>query len=109
MRTANAVSRTVTDYGPNPHNPAAGAVRDAMARLHGFLVPSVVGSDASAEATFHGYARPMQDFRGAAASTGNPVTNHDGGTPEISNALVEGPMGDPARRIFAARLRRRLA
>lgn len=101
---ANKVTRVVTDYAIDRRNPAAGAVLDAITRLNGFLVRPVVGSDASAEYTFHGYTQPLQHFTGAAGA--NPITYRDGGYPEIGSAVTTGPMGDPTRRIFAARLRR---
>lgn len=105
MRAPNAVTRRVTDYGPDPRSPAAGAIHDARVRLHGFLVRVVGVADADPAQTFNGaIPHELQQFNGNAGA--NAVTNRDGGHPEISSALVEGPMGDPARRIFAARLRR---
>ncbi len=106
MRAANAVTRPVTDYGPDPRSPAAGAIHDGRMRLHGFLVRVVGVADDDPSATFGGAIEgELQQFTGAVAGA-NPVTNRDGGHPEVSSAIVEGPMGDPARRIFAARLRR---
>lgn len=109
MLPSNQVTTTVVEYGVERRNPAAGIVRDAITRLHGFLVPVLHGADGMDETTFHGYADTVQSFKGAASPAGNAITYRDGGSGEISDALVSGPMGDPARKVFAARLRRRLA
>jgi len=103
---ANARTRPAVDFDADPNNPSAGMVQETLMRLHGFLVPAVLGGDSDPERQFHGYGPQLQDFRGAAspASTG-AIPN--GGNAELSSAVVAGPMGDPARRIFADRLRRR--
>ena len=95
----------VTDYDPDPRNPAVQIARDALLRLHGFLVPAMVGGDVDPGLQFYGYGPPMQDFNGAAVAGAVPPAAQ--GNAELSGALTAGPMGDPARRIFADRLRRR--
>jgi hypothetical protein len=57
--------------------------------------------------TFTGYHAPVQAFTGSAFLAPNPVQYSDGGYPTIDTGLIEGPMGDPARKIFAERLARR--
>lgn len=57
--------------------------------------------------SFTGLARPVQAFMGADFLAANPVQYTNGAYPTIDTGLIEGPMGDPARRIFADRLRRR--
>jgi hypothetical protein len=39
--------------------------------------------------------------------TGSGIPYRPGGSATIDSGLVEGPLGDPARRIFAQRLARR--
>lgn len=56
---------------------------------------------------FTGLHTPVQSFMGADFLAANPVQYNNGGYPTIDTGLIEGPMGDPARRIFADRLRRR--
>ena len=103
----NARPRTVVDYDTDPRNPAMQVFRDVLLRLHGFLVPAVLGGDADPETMFFGYGPELQDFKGAAAPGHNPVVYADPTGAEIGSAAVAGPSGDPARRIFADRLRRR--
>jgi hypothetical protein len=56
---------------------------------------------------FYGTTAPVQAFTGSAFLAANHVQYSDGGYPTIDTGLIEGPMGDPARRIFAERLARR--
>ena len=106
MGFANAQQRVITDFGQDPNNPAGGLVRDAMRRLHGFLVPVMVGGDADPVTQFHGDGPPLQDFLGAANRASTTVVFRNGDMPTISSGIAEGPTTDPARRIFADRLRR---
>ena len=109
---ANATARVVVDYGPDP---AESWVRrfyaDVSARLRGELVAPVLGSDADPERTYGGRLEgvSLQDFDGAASPATTNVAYRDGGHATIAEGIVEGPYGDPARRIFAERLRRRSA
>lgn len=57
--------------------------------------------------TFTGYHAPVQAFTGANFLAANQVQYTNGAYPTIDTGLIEGPMGDPARRIFAERLARR--
>lgn len=104
---ANAVRRTVIDYGVDPHNPSQGIAHDLMLRLGAFLVPVVGGGDTDSAQQFHGVGPQLQDFTGAAGNVGNSVLYTNGGNAEISSAGPAGVTSDPARRIFADRLRRR--
>jgi hypothetical protein len=102
----NAQRRVITVYGDDPNAaPARGLLRDMLARVQGFLVPAVVGAKGDPGLSFTGYAVAPQRFEGA-ASVATPHTFRDGGSADISSGIVAGPMGDPARRMFAARLRR---
>ncbi len=103
----NARTRTVVDYDPDPHNPGAQVLRDVFLRLHGWLVPAVVGGDADPELQFHGYGPQMQDFVGLANPASTSVVTRTGDYADVSSAVTAGPMGDPVHRIFADRLRRR--
>ncbi|KAB2809299.1 hypothetical protein F9L07_19865 [Pimelobacter simplex] len=97
----------VTDFGPNPTNPAAGLARDAFLRLWGFLVPVVGGGSLDPSGQFHGVAAPIQDFVGAANPASNTVVTRDGAYPNISSGVTA--EGDAVRRMFAERLARRSA
>lgn len=102
----NAQTRVVTDYGPDPADGRArGLIGDLVARMQGYLVPAVVGANGDPSTSFFGYGPELQKFTGAAGA-GNGVVYTDGAYPDISSGIVEGPYGDPARRIFAARLKR---
>lgn len=107
---ANAVQRVIVDYG---REPAESWVRrlygDVSARLRGVLVAPVLGADADPERTYGGRLEgvSVQDFQGAANPASTNVAYRDGGHATIASGIVEGPYGDPARRIFADRLRRR--
>lgn len=101
----NAQPALVTDYGPNPRNPARGLLDDLVHRVQGFLVPAVVNPPGDPMTSFYGYGPQVQVFTGAAV--GNSVVYRNDGNADISSGVVEGPEGDPARRIFAARLARR--
>lgn len=104
---ANAHTRAVVDYGPDPNDARArGLFRDTLARVQGVLVAPWLGSDHDPSATYSGYGPALQDFRGAASPATTGVTFRDGGNAELASGVVEGPAGDPARRMFADRLRR---
>ena len=106
LNAANGIRREVIDYGEDPIAPSRGLVADALARLHGWLVPAYAGGDVDPGGQFFGYGPPLQNFRGAANPAATLVTYRDGDYAELSSAEVAGTMGDPARRIFADRLRR---
>jgi hypothetical protein len=103
----NARTHPVTDYDPDPRNPGAQLLHDVWLRLHGWLVPAVVGGDTDPELQFHGYGPQMQDFVGLANPSANSSVTRNGEYADVSSAVTAGPMGDPVRRIFADRLRRR--
>lgn len=104
----NATTRTVVDYGEDPHNPARGVVADLILRLHGFLVPVVMGGDTEPSTQFHGdYGRELQGFVGAVNPASTAVMYRNGGNAELGDASTGSTMTDPARRMFADRLRRR--
>lgn len=107
LGAVNAQPRTVIDYGEDPTNPARALARAAMVRLHGFLVPVPHGGDFDPETQYRGYGPEVQSFAGLASSGATSVVTNDGAYPELSSAVLAGPMGDPARRILADRLRRR--
>lgn len=104
----NARQATVVDFGVDPNQPGRSIAHEAFLRLHGFLSPVYSGGDVSPETQFHGLAAPVQDFRGLAAPAANSVTYRNGGNAELSSAVSAGVTGDPTRRIFADRLRRRV-
>lgn len=105
-RAANAYVQPVTEFGPDPaENWVLRLGRSVLDRVQGRMGQSaVLGFDGSPELSFSGYAKSPQSFIGAGTRATTNVTNRDGGYPEISSGVVSGPMGDPARRILAARL-----
>jgi hypothetical protein len=111
--SANAVARTVVDYGIDASGPALG-YRQALERSYqlvfrGLTSVAMIGDKGRPEDVFGG-ALPyqVQMFSGLAGLSGNIVTYRDGGTAGLENAIGPAqPMNDAARRIFADRLRRR--
>jgi len=105
---ANARRRTVVDYGPDPADAhARGLFLDTVERVQGLLVPAVVGANGSPETSFLGtLTRAVQNFAGAGNPGATTVVYRNGGNATIHDAIVDGPQGDPARAVFAARLRR---
>lgn len=85
---------------------ARGLVREIWTRVQGFRTHPYGPEKADPSITFNGVAAPAQDFRGWSAANAGGSAYRDGGSATIESGLVEGPMGDPARRIFAARLKR---
>lgn len=106
--SANQVTRTVTDYTVDPNRPGVSIFRDVLARVQGFLVPATVGGDTDPGLQFFGYGPAVQDFRGVAVTVATGSVIKDGAA-DLSDAVTANPMGDPVRKIFADRLRRRLA
>lgn len=109
MSFANQQTRKVTDFGIDPHNPAAQIVRDAWLRLHGWLVPVTTGGDADPERTFFGRVDGVQDFTRAAAPAANPVTYTPANGDLGSAVTTDTTMTDPVRRLLAEQLQRRSA
>ena len=109
MTFVNARPAPVVDFGEDPNNPARGLIRDAMLRLHGFLVPVIAGGDVDPGNQFFGDGPQMQSFVGAANPASTNVVFRNGDVPTISSGISEGPVSNPAARIFADRLRRRNA
>lgn len=105
---ANERPRVVVDYDADPNDRYASSLLSTLWRTvqSRFTAPYLPADDDPSR-TFTGYVANTQGFMGAAFLAGNPVQYTDGGYPTIDTGLIEGPMGDPARRIFADRLRRR--
>ncbi|MDR6212176.1 hypothetical protein QE364_003907 [Nocardioides zeae] len=105
----NAHTRPAVEYGQDPNQPSRGIVGDALARLHGFFVPVVAGGDTDVSRQFQGTVDySLQHFVGAANPASTTVVSRDGGNATLSDAIVAGPELDPARRMLADRLRRRV-
>lgn len=105
---ANEQPRTVVDFGPDPAESwVRRLVANTIARVQGRTgQAAVVGFDGDPGQTLGGYAATSQSFHGAASRATTNVTTRNDGYPDISTGIVEGPMGEPVRRIFAARLAR---
>ena len=104
---ANQYTQPTVEFGVGPDaRQGLGLVRAIWRRVQGFRTHPYGPEKADPSITWNGLAQNPQDFRGLAAPLGNGTPYTDGAYPDISTGLVEGPMGDPARRIFAQRLAR---
>jgi hypothetical protein len=109
MTFANQRQAVVTEFADDPRD---GLFASLFGRLWNtvqsrYTAPYLPADDDPNGNSFTGLAAPVQAFMGADFLAANHVTYTDGGYPTIDTGLIEGPMGDPARRIFADRLRRR--
>jgi hypothetical protein len=104
---ANETRQTVAQFGVGPDaRQGLGLLRDLWSRVQGARTHPYAPEKSDPSITWNGYARPVQEFRGFGVSTGGAIPYRNGGNATLASGLVEGPMGDPARRIFAARLKR---
>jgi hypothetical protein len=106
---ANERKTPVTEYGPDPSNTRFLGLFGRLwntAQSH-YTAPYRPADDDPNGGVFTGLHRPVQAFMGADFLAANHVQYVNGAYPTIDTGLIEGPMGDPARRIFADRLRRR--
>lgn len=106
---ANQYRAGITEYGADPRD---GVFQSLMGRLWNtvqshYTAPYRPADDDPNGMVFTGLHTPVQAFMGADFLAGNPVQYANGAFPTIDTGLIEGPMGDPARKIFADRLRRR--
>lgn len=106
---ANEYRAPVTEYGGDPRD---GLFQSLIGRLWNtvqakYTAPYRPDDSNPNGGVFTGLHTPVQAFMGANFLAANPMQYNDGGYPTIDTGLIEGPMGDPARRIFAERLQRR--
>lgn len=107
---ANSYLAAVTEYGedPNGRATARGLLGEIWARVQGFRThPYGPAQGKDPSITFNGYGPAPQDFRGMNSINAGGIPYRDGGYATIASGLVEGPLGDPSRRLFAQRLARR--
>lgn len=106
---ANERTVSTAEFGADPRERVAGSLfREIWTRVQGFRTHPYAPADKDPSTTFNGYGNPPQQFEGFTAP-GGAIPYRPGGFPTLATGLVEGPMGDPARRIFAQRLARRSA
>lgn len=104
---ANSVVQAITNFGVGPDaRQGLGIVRDLWSRVQGARTHPYGPEKSDPSITWNGYAQNAQDFTGFNMPLSGGVPYVNGGSATISSGLVEGPMGDPARRIFAQRLKR---
>lgn len=98
----------ISEFGADPRErQARGLLHDLWTRLQGARTHPYGPEKSDPSTTFNGaIADGPQQFAGFAAPAGG-VPYRPGGAATIDTGLVEGPLGDPARRIFAQRLARR--
>jgi hypothetical protein len=107
---ANQFQQAVTQFGVGPDaRQGLGLVRDLWSRVQGARTHPYGLEKSDPSTTWNGYAQAPQEFSGLNQPLGGGLPYRNGGSATISSGLVEGPMGDPARRIFAARLKRQSA
>lgn len=108
MAYVNEYRTGITEHGPDPRARFAAAL---FGRLWNTVQSKYTApyrpADDDPSTVFTGYHKPVQAFMGADFLAANHVQYSNGAYPMIDTGLIEGPMGDPARRIFADRLRRR--
>ncbi len=108
MGSANQRTVPVAEFGADPRDRfAAGLLTGIWTRLQGFRTHPYGPADKDPSTTFNGYTHSSQEFHGLQAQMGGGLPYRNGDTPKLDSGLVEGPLGDPARRIFAQRLARR--
>jgi len=104
---ANQIVQAISNFGVGPDaRQGLGIVRDIWTRVQGFRTHPYGPEKSDPSITWNGYAQSPQDFTGFNMPMSGGVPYRDGDYATITSGLVEGPMGDPARRIFAQRLKR---
>jgi hypothetical protein len=104
---ANQVVRPVSDFGEGPDSRQGRSLfQEIWTRVQGLRTHAYGPEKSDPSITFNGYAHSPQDFTGLGAPLGGAIPYRNGGNATLASGLVEGPLGDPARRIFAQRLRR---
>jgi hypothetical protein len=107
---ANQYQRLDAGFGVGPDaRQGLSLVALLWERVQGFRTHPYAPEKSDPSITWNGVAAAPQDFTGLQFSLGGGAPYRDGGSATIDTGLVEGPMGDPARRIFAARLARQTA
>lgn len=104
---ANQFTQPTAEFGEGPDSAQGrGILRELWTRVQGARTHPYGPEKSDPSITWNGYAENPQTFAGLNQPLGGGVPFRDGGFATIDTGLVEGPMGDPARRIFAARLKR---
>jgi hypothetical protein len=108
-RWANQQGGVVTEFGedPNGRATARNLLTEIWFRVQGTRTHPYAPENGDPSITFNGLGPPPQTFKGMATGLGGATPYRNGGSATIASGLVEGPLGDPARRIFASRMRRR--
>ncbi|MFC8717779.1 hypothetical protein [Kitasatospora sp. NPDC057198] len=106
---ANQYISPVSEFGEdgNGRSTARGLLTEIWTRVQGFRTHPYGPADKDPSTTWNGVAAAPQDFRGMNSINSGAVPYRDGGYATIASGLVEGPLGDPSRRVFAQRLVRR--
>jgi hypothetical protein len=103
---ANQFIRPAAEFGVGPDAAQGlGLFREIWSRIQGARTHPYGPEKSDPSITFNGYAASPQAFEGFNAQ-GGAIPYRNGGNATLATGLVEGPLGDPARRIFAARLKR---
>jgi hypothetical protein len=104
---ANQYVRPVVEFGEGPDSAQGrGLFREIWSRVQGARTHPYGAEKSDPSITWNGVAQSPQDFKGFNAPMSGGVPYRNGGFAHIDSGLIEGPMGDPARRIFAQRLKR---
>jgi hypothetical protein len=104
---ANQFRAAVSEFGIGPDaRQGLGLVRELWSRVQGARTHPYGPEKSDPSTTWNGVGPSPQNFQGLNAPLSGGVPYRNGGSATIASGLVEGPLGDPARRIFAARLKR---
>jgi hypothetical protein len=108
MTWANRRQVVVSEFYGDPNARFARSLMcDLIARVQGMRTHPYGISNGDPGATMNGYAVSPQTFVGLNTGVGATTAFRNGDAADIASGLVDGPGGDPARRIFAQRLQRR--
>lgn len=107
---ANRLLQIVLDFGRDPNNePIRGLMNYQVADAQGASATVYRPSSLNPGYEWTGYVDdpPLQNFVHYSGTQGNAPIYRTGAFPQTDSAIVSGPLGNPARRVFAEQLRRR--
>jgi hypothetical protein len=107
MAWSNARPGRVVEFGEDPLAPGRGLLTELWTRLQGARTHPYGVEKSDPSITFNGVGPALQNYAGLGQLSAGAYPYRNGGSATIASGLVEGPLGDPARRIFSQRLARR--
>lgn len=110
MGFANRLLSIVLDFGRDPNNEPIRSLMDyQVADAQGAFATVYGPSALNPGYNWEGYVDdpPLQNFVHYSGTQGNAPVYRTGAYAQTDSAIVSGPLGNPARRVFAEQLRRR--